>query len=228
MIQAVLFDFNGVVIDDEALQMKAYQECLRGAGVELTEADYYGSLGMDDPTFVRAAFERAGRELDDETLRATIERKTELHRGLMEDGLPLFPGAVNFIKALGHFYPLGLVSMARRTEIDYALGRAGLERVFEVVVSAEEAPRCKPDPCCYERALEMLNRNRAGAHVLPLRPEECLAVEDSPPGVASARAAWMHRLAVTNTVADREPSEAGAEDVSRYLGDWTVDARRHL
>ena len=65
MIQAVLFDFNGVIIDDEPLQMKAYQEALGAEGIELTEEDYYGSLGTDDVTFVRAAYERAGRELDD-------------------------------------------------------------------------------------------------------------------------------------------------------------------
>jgi HAD superfamily hydrolase (TIGR01509 family) len=228
MIQAVLFDFNGVVIDDEALQMKAYQEGLRDAGIELTEEQYYDSLGMDDVTFVRVAFERAGKELDEETLRALIERKTELHRGLLEEGLPLFPGVVNFLKALHHAYPLGLVSMARRTEIDYALERAGLGETFEVVVSAEDAPRCKPDPACYERALELLNRNRAGAHVLPLRAAECLAVEDSPPGVASARAAGMRTLAVTNTVAERPLREAGAEVVTHSLADWTLDAVRHV
>jgi beta-phosphoglucomutase len=228
MIQAVLFDFNGVVIDDEPLQMKAFQEVFRGEGIDLTEEDYYGSLGMDDATFVRAAFERAGREADDAQAEAVIARKSELHRGLMKDELPLFPGVVNFVKALRHVYPLGIVSMARRSEIDYALERAALANAFEVVVSAEDVKVCKPDPGCYRRALQLLNEARGRAHVLPFRPEECLVIEDSPPGVRAARSAGMRALGVTNTVAEPLLREAGAEVVTHSLFDWTTDAVRHV
>ena len=229
MIQAVFFDFNGVVIDDEPLQMKAFEEVLRGEGVSLTEEEYYGSLGMDDATFVRAAFERAGREADAAKVEEFIDRKTDIHRALMKDELPLFPGVVNFIKALRHRYPLGLVSMARRSEIDYALERAGLQNAFEVIVSAEHVQVCKPDPACYNRALKLLNETRQSrAHVLPLRSAECLAIEDSPPGIAAARAAGMRTLAVTNTVAERLLREAGAEVVTPSLADWTTDAVHHV
>ena len=229
MIQAVLFDFNGVVIDDEPLQMKAFQEVLRGDGVSLTEEEYFGSLGMDDATFVRAAFGRAGRVADAAKVEEVIDRKTDIHRGLMKDELPLFPGDVNFIRALRHRSPLGLVSMARRSEIDYALERAGLQNAFEVIVSADDVQVCKPDPACYTRALKLLNETRQSrAHVLPLRPAECLAIEDSPPGVAAARAAGMRTLAVTNTVAERLLREAGAEHVTRSLADWTTDAVHHV
>jgi beta-phosphoglucomutase len=227
MIQAVLFDFNGVIIDDEPLQMKAFQAVLGEEGITLTEEDYYGSLGMDDVTFVRAAYERAGRELDDEKLRSLIERKTALHREAMKDGLPLFSGVVTFIKALGRSYPLGLASMAHRVEIDYALERASLKCAFEVIVSADDSPVCKPDPFCYNRALELLNKNRSGA-VLPLRPEECLVIEDSPPGIKAARAAGMRTLAVMGTVGEKPLRDAGAEIVTPSLADWTVDAVRHL
>ena len=68
MIQAVFFDFNGVIVDDEPLQLEVYKEVLGGEGLTVTEADYYASLGMDDFTFVRAAFARAERELTDEGL----------------------------------------------------------------------------------------------------------------------------------------------------------------
>src|SRR5919107_1206960 len=169
MIQAVFFDFNGVIVDDEPLQMKAYQEVLGREGLTLTEADYYGSLGMDDVTFVRSAFERAGRELDDETLARVVEGKTAAHRKLLEGELPLFPGVVNFIKALSRRYSVGLVSMARRTEIDHVLGRAALADYFNVVVSAEDATACKPDPSCYNSGLEFLNRKRGESQIIPLR-----------------------------------------------------------
>ena len=228
MIQAVFFDFNGVVIDDEPLQMKAFQEVLRGDGVSLTEEEYYGSLGMDDATFVRAAFGRAGREADGAKVEEVIDRKTEIHRALMKDGLPIFPGVVNFIKALRHRYPLGLVSMARRSELDYALEPAGLANAFEVIVSADDVQVCKPDPACYNRALKLLNEARGRAHVLPFRAAECLAIEDSPPGVSAARAAGMRTLAVTNTVGEPPLREAGAEVVTHSLADWTTDAVHHV
>ena len=98
MIQAVLFDFNGVVIDDEPLHRKAYQEALAAEGISLTDSEYYDSLGMDDETFVRAAFGRAGRELSDEMMRAVIERESALHRQMIDGELPLFPGVVRSSK----------------------------------------------------------------------------------------------------------------------------------
>lgn len=96
-------------------------------------------------------------------------------------------------------------------------------------MSADDVRVCKPDPACYNRALKLLNETRQSrAHVLPLRPAECLAIEDSPPGVASARAAGMRTLAVTNTVAERLLREAGAEIVTHSLADWTTDAVHHV
>lgn len=228
MIQAVFFDFNGVIIDDEPLQMKAYQEVLGREGLTVTEADYYGSLGMDDRAFVHAAYERAERELDDEALARVIEGKTAAHRKLLEGELPLFHGVVNFIKALKRGHSLGLVSMARRTEIDHVLERAGLQRYFDVLVSAEDVTACKPDPSCYNSGLEFLNQRRGEAHIIPLRPDECLVIEDSPPGIRSARGAGMRTLGVTNTVPDRALREAGADSVTRSLADWTPDAVHHV
>ncbi len=228
MIQAVFFDFNGVIIDDEPLHMRAYTDALKEEGIELTREDYIASLGMDDVTFVRAAYERAERELSDEVLGRIIEAKTAAHRKLLEGELPLFPGVVTFIKALKRHHSLGLVSMARRTEIDHVLERAALASYFDVIVSAEDATACKPDPSCYNSGLELLNRRRGEAHVIPLRPDECLVVEDSPPGIRSARAAGMRTLGVTNTVSDRALREAGADSVTRSLADWTTDAVHHV
>lgn len=229
MIQAVFFDFNGVLIDDEPLHMKAYTEALRAEDIELTERDYMDSLGMDDETFVRAAFERAERELTDDAMRRVITNEAARHRELLGDAPPLFPGVVTFTKALSHHYALGLVSMASREQIDYTLRLAKLDGLFSVIVSAEDSRVCKPDPHCYTRALELLNERRARtAHVLPVRPEECLAIEDSPQGIRSARAAGMRTLGVTNTVPEKALREAGAEVVTGNLADWTADAVHHL
>lgn len=228
MIQAVFFDFNGVVVDDEPLQMKAYQEVLGREGLTVSEEEYYGSMGMHDVAFLRAAYARGERELDDDTLRRVIEAKSDAHRKLLGEEPPLFPGVVTFVKAISRRYPIGLVSMARRTEIDYVLGRASLASYFSVVVSAEDSAAHKPDPFCYNCALAKLNAKRGEAHILPLRADECLVVEDSPPGIQAARAAGMRTLGVTNTVADAALREAGADAVTHSLADWTPDAVHHV
>jgi HAD superfamily hydrolase (TIGR01509 family) len=228
MIQAIFFDFNGVIIDDEPLQLKAYQEVLQSAGITLTEEDYYGALGTDDRTFIRQAFERSGKPLTDDAMASLIERKTELHRKEIEDELPLFSGVVTFIKAASRHFALGLVSMARRVEIEHVLERAGLQAHFSVVVSAEDAHTCKPDPCCYRRALELLTERRREERKLPLLPAECLVIEDAPPGIEAGLAAGMRTLGVTNTVNAAQLRAVGAHVVTASLADWTVDAVHHV
>ena len=228
MIQAIFFDFNGVIIDDEPLQMKAYQEVFAPYGVPLSEAQYYDALGMDDRAFVQAAFECAGKELTLETRQAVSEAKLLVHRKLMTDELPLFPGVVTFLKAAARSFPLGLVSMATREEIRYVFDRAGLESLFSVIVSAEDVNVCKPAPDCYQRALNKLNEKRLNNRLLPVLAAECLVVEDSPPGIQSGRGAGMRTLGVTNTVSEAQLRAAGAEVVTPSLADWNVDAVRHL
>ena len=228
MIQAIFFDFNGVIIDDERLQMAAYQEVLREHAIELTEADYFGALGMDDKTFVRAAFARAKKALTDEVLSAVLSAKGVEHRKLIEAELPLFPGVVTFLKAASRSYPLGLVSMASLSEIDYVLERAKLRSLFAVVVSAEDVTVCKPAPDCYRIALEKLNEQRRSNRQAPVTARDCLVVEDSPPGIESGKQAGMRTLGVTNTVAEAALRAAGADVVTPNLADWSVDAVRHV
>ncbi|MBX5478042.1 MAG: HAD family phosphatase [Pyrinomonas methylaliphatogenes] len=228
MIRAILFDFNGVIIDDEPLQLQAYQEALKPEGIALTEEDYYNSLGTDEVTFVIQAFARAGKELSDEALTRVLKRKTELHRRMLEGEPPLFPGVINFIKACARRYTLGIVSMSRRREIADILNRTGLETTFTVIVSAEDVQLCKPNPECFNRAFRLLNEARYRRGESQLSPAECLAIEDSPPGVRAARAAGMRTLAVTNTVSAHLLREAGAEIVTPNLADWTPEAIHRL
>ena len=221
-------DFNGVIIDDEPLQLKAYRDVLLSHGIKITDEDYYSLLGTDDRAFVRACFKRAGKPLDDETLKAMIERKSELHRDAITQDLPLFPGVLTFIKAAARRYHLGVVSMARRVEIDYVLKRAHLDDAFTAIVSAEDVEACKPDPCCYRRALDLLNEKRRNDRELPLLSKECLVIEDAPPGIQSGRAAGMRSLGVTNTVSAEALRAAGADVVTQSLADWTIDAVHHV
>lgn len=228
MIKAIFFDFNGVIIDDEPLQMAAYQEILREQGIELTESDYYSALGMDDKNFVRAAFERGNKKLTNEVLSMMLEEKTIRHRKLIEDELPLFSGVVTFLKATSRSYAIGLVSMATGREIEYVLDRTNLRSLFSVVVSAEDVNVCKPAPDCYRMGLDRLNDKRREERLLPLLPRECLVIEDSPPGIESGRLAGMRLLGITNTVSAEHLRAAGAEVVTPSLADWTVDSIHHV
>ena len=224
MIEAIFFDFNGVIIDDERLQMAAYQNVLKPHGIDLTEAAYFSALGMDDKTFVRSAFTKAGKQLSETTLHCLLEEKAALHRGLIEEELPLFPGVVTFLKASARRYALGLVSMASPEEIGYVLDRARLKTLFTVIISADDVCECKPASECYDGALHKLNLQRQEHRRLPLLPVECLVIEDSPPGIQSGSAAGMRTLGITNTVSEDELRAAGADVVTHSLADWTVAA----
>ena len=226
MIKAIFFDFNGVIIDDERIQMKAFQEVLRTHDVNITEEWYFDSLGMDDRTFVRSMFSRAGKPLTDQVQASVIEAKTALHREIIKDELPLFPGVLTFLKATAREFQLGLVSMANQTEVGYVFERANLTPLFSVVVTAEDTSVCKPAPDCYACGLDKLNQKRQHERLLPLLPAECLAIEDSPPGIESARGAGMRTLGVTNTVGEKELRAAGADVVTGSLADWNADAVR--
>jgi len=224
MIQAIFFDFNGVIIDDELLQMKAYEEILREHNIALTQALYFSALGMDDKTFVRAMFERAGKSLSEEVLGSVLQRKTDLHRKMIENELPLFPGVLKFLKATARHFSLGLVSMATDYEIGYVIDRAKIRNLFSVLVTADEVSVCKPAPDCYQCGLETLNEKRRDDRLPPLLPNQCLAIEDSPPGIQSARTAGMRTLGITNTVGEADLRSAGADVVTKSLADWSVDA----
>ncbi len=227
MIKAIFFDFNGVIIDDETIQMKAYEEVLKGHQITLTEELYFGALGMDDKTFVRSMFQHAKKPISDSVLGEIQAAKTDLHRQMIED-LPLFPGVQTFLKAASRGFELGLVSMANLTEVSYVFQRANLTPLFSVIVTAEDAAVCKPAPDCYLKGLEKLNEKRQRERKLPLLASECLGIEDSPPGIQSARAAGMRTLGVTNTVSADKLRDAGADVVTASLADWTVASVERL
>ena len=228
MIQAILFDFNGVIIDDERIHLRAYREVLQAHDVELKEEDYFQCLGMDDVAFTRAAFARAGREVDDETTRDIIDREHALHRSIIEAEVPFGAGVVTFIREAARKFQLGIVSMAELAEIEHVLGPANLLPRFSVIVTAVPGLKHKPAPDCYLRGLELLNEKRRSERQLPLLPQECLVIEDAPPGVQAGRGAGMKTLAVTNTVAEPLLRSAGADVVTASLADWNTDAVKHV
>jgi beta-phosphoglucomutase len=183
MTAAILFDFNGVIIDDESQHCEALIATLGELACELDRDTYYRDyLGFDDRECFRCAFGRAGRPLDEPALLDAIGRKNARYERAVRDSLRLVPGAADFIESAAlDAFQLAIVSGALRREIELVLELAGLRQHFAEIVAAEDVSACKPDP-------QGFNRARAA---LELAPHRCIAIEDSLPGLAAARAAGI-------------------------------------
>jgi HAD superfamily hydrolase (TIGR01509 family) len=183
MTAAILFDFNGVIIDDEPQHCDALVATLAEYGYALDPEAYYREyLGFDDRECFRFSFGRMGRPVDEPALAEAIERKHAHYAQAVRSSLRLVAGAREFVEAAAlDGYQLAIVSGALRREIELGLELAGLRPHFAEIVSAEDVSACKPDPQGYNRA-------RAA---LAVAPNRCVVVEDSLPGLAAARAAGL-------------------------------------
>ena len=163
--------------------------------------------------------------MTDPVLETVLGAKTDLHRQMIEDELPLFPGVLTFLKAASRHFSLGLVSMANKVEVGYVFQRANLTPLFSIIVTAEDASVCKPAPDCYLAGLTKLNEKRQRERKLPLLASECLAIEDSPPGIrVGACRGNATRWELRTLFLRRHLRAAGADVVTASLADWTVDA----
>jgi HAD superfamily hydrolase (TIGR01509 family) len=198
MLRAVIFDFNGIIVDDEPIHFELFQRVLGEEGIGLTEEDYYARyLGFDDRGAFKAAYTDHGRSLDEDKLAQLIDRKAVYYRELIRSKLRLFPGVKELVPALARQVPLALASGALRHEIDTILSDIGLRDYFSAVVSAEDVAAGKPDPEIFLKALAQLNLRSANGR--PIHPAECVVIEDSKEGVRGAQRAGMKCLAVTNS-----------------------------
>ncbi len=201
MLRALLFDFNGILVNDEPLHYELFRRVLGEEGVELSREDYYGLyLGYDDRDCFAAVLTAAGEPCAPERLVRLIARKAAYYRDeIRRDGYPLFPGGAELAReaALAGL-TLALVSGALREEVVGGLAQAGIGPLFKHLVTADDVERGKPDPEGYAAALAALNAEPP----LPARlihPHECVAIEDSPAGLAAAAACGLRTLGVAHT-----------------------------
>ncbi|MSO35160.1 MAG: HAD family hydrolase [Acidobacteria bacterium] len=200
-VQAIVFDFDGVIADSERLHLKSYQDILAPEGITISNEDYYAKyLGYDDVGVFKALGKDQGVPMDDGRVRTLIERKGERYESLAAAGEMLFPGAADFIRAAAAVVPIAVASGALTHEIDDVLERAGLRSLFSVVVGADQTERSKPNPEPYLTAFAQL-RQRSGLDLMPWRS---VAIEDSKWGLMSARGADLRCVAVTNTYSAAE------------------------
>ena len=228
MIQAILFDFNGVVIDDERIQMKAYQEVFAEKDIDLTEDAYFECLGLSDAVFAQTIFEKSGRKATNEEIALVTAGKTARWKELIEDKIPIFEGVEDFLKRMNGGFTVGLVSMAKREEIDHVLAKTGLGECFEAIVSAEDVATTKPDPACYREGFKRIDLAVVRKGNSPITRRQCVVIEDSPAGIQSAKSARLKALGVTNTVDDKSLRDAGADAVTSDLRDWNAESLRRV
>jgi HAD superfamily hydrolase (TIGR01509 family) len=203
VLRAVLFDFNGVLVDDEPIHLEMFQRVLADEGISLTAEDYYARyLGLDDRSCFAAVLAAAGQEATvPRLMRLTARKSSYYQERIRERGYPFFPGAVELaqeLAAAGRM--LGVVSGALRDEVEGGLRQAGLRERFKVLVTAEDVSEGKPDPEGYLRALEELNSFPPLPERL-IHPHEVLAVEDSLAGLAAAADVGLVTLGVAHTYA---------------------------
>jgi HAD superfamily hydrolase (TIGR01509 family) len=207
MTAGILFDFNGVIVDDEPQHCDALIATLGDYGYTLDRDAYYRDyLGFDDRECFRFTFDRMGRAVDEPALLEAIEQKNRHYERALRDSMRLVPGATDFIESAAlDGFQLAIVSGALRREIELVLDLAGLRAHFSEIVAAEDVSACKPDPQGYNRARAQLG----------LAPARCMVIEDSLPGLAAARAAGLRCAMLTTS--HGEEACVGADLVWRDL-----------
>lgn len=201
MLRAILFDFNGVLVDDEPLHQAIFSRVLREEGLGLRVEDYFDQfLGLDDRRCFAAAFEEAGHHVEPARVMRLVARKASYYQErIRTEGFPFFPGALDLVRAAAESgLTLGVVSGALRAEVEGALRQGGIAHLFKTLVAAEDVTEGKPHPEGYRRALDELN----GLPPFPPRlfhPHEVLAIEDSPWGLEAATGAGLVTLAVAHS-----------------------------
>jgi HAD superfamily hydrolase (TIGR01509 family) len=214
VIEAVVFDLDGVLLQSEEVWDAVRERYVRERGGRYDEEVQRAMMGMSAPEWSRFLHEEAGVPDDPDAInRAVVERMLAAYR----EELPLLPGARKVVRRSAAAFPLALASSSNREIFEAVLELAGLTSCFRATVSSEEVERGKPAPDVY---LEAAGR-------LGTAPESCAAVEDSHAGIRSAKAAGMRVVAIPNPSypPDKE-ALALADAVVDSLDDLTVEVLR--
>lgn len=206
MLRAILFDFNGVIADDETAHVESFCQALQEYGLALSKAEYYGTyLGMDERSCTALLLTARDGKSEAGLVRQVQDRKAELFRLHPAAQKPeLFPGVIEFVQAARPLCRMAIASGGRREQINRALRGTVIEQAVDLIVSADDCPVGKPDPAIYLLTLQRLNDV-----VRPLlRADECLVIEDSKAGIRAAQAAGMPVLALAMTYPSDELCEA--------------------
>lgn len=193
-MRAVIFDFDGVLVDSEPLHFRAMRESLVPEGIVIDNTEYLRNyVAYDDRNAMRLALDQHGRGRDPARVEQLAQRKARVFEQLRRD-VPFFPGARELVRELQREVPLAIASGARCAEIVDILDEGGVRDAFAAIVGADDVARTKPHPEPFLEALRRLQPLAEG-----LEAADCVVLEDTPPGIAAARAAGMTVVGVAHT-----------------------------
>ena len=192
-LKAVLLDFNGVIINDESIHQELIADILISENLRPDESEFQTlCLGRSDRACLRDILAQRGRVVSDKYLDNLIQKKTQAYQQKLEslDDLPIYPGLEEFLTQLQQQgIAIALVTGALRSEVELVLQKSGIAQYFSVIVGGDDITQSKPEPEGYLLAVSQLN----------LQPSECLAIEDSYPGIEAAQKAGIPVVGIANT-----------------------------
>ncbi len=219
---ATLFDFNGVLVDDEAVHLAAFRAVLAPLGITVSDEAYAERyLGFDDVGAFRAILTDARTRATDEDVSRLVAAKVPEYMARIGASLVVFEGAAEIVRRRARLGTVGIVSGALRHEIEHALGVLGVAREVAFIVSAEDTRACKPDPEGYLLGVRALAERGVTSRVV--------VVEDSLAGIEAAKGAGLRCVAVAHSYPIERLREAGADAVVPTLADLddrTMDGGR--
>jgi HAD superfamily hydrolase (TIGR01509 family) len=195
VIEAVVFDLDGVLLDTEELWDEARHQLAEERGAPWPDDAQRAMMGMSSPEWSQYMHEAIGLPEAPEQISGEVVRRLE---ALYRERLPLVPGALEAVRRIGAHWPLGIASSSNRPLIDLFLELTGGRDLFRATVSSEEVERGKPAPEVYVEAARRLGVDRA----------RCAAIEDSENGIRSAAAAGMRVVTIPNRVFPPSEEEA--------------------
>lgn len=199
-LKAVLFDFNGVIINDDFLHEKLIAQLLLEENLLLKVGEYQKfCLGRSDKAGLEDLLIHRGRYVKQEYLERLIKRKTLSYQQQLEslEKLPIYSDTIDFISQLSQTdLKIALVTGAVRADVELVLNKANLVDFFKVTITGDDIKASKPEPDCYLLAVDILNQQYIDIN---LKPSECLVIENTFPGIKAAKLAGMPVVAVAHT-----------------------------
>lgn len=200
MLKAILFDFNGVIINDEGIHQTLINEILLTENLRPDASEYQQfCLGKSDRACLQDILSSRGRVISSDYLDKLIDQKTQDYRRYIEtlETLPIYQGVEDFLKQIQERgLSIGLVTGSLVSEAKFILEKAGIAAYFKVIVGGDEVQVSKPQPEGYLLAVERLNRLDFN---LQLQPSDCLVIEDTPAGIEAGKRAGMQVVGIANT-----------------------------
>jgi len=224
MLRAVIFDFDGVITDSEVLHLRSFNQVLAQHNIKIATKDYYKNyLGLTDLDCFKLLARKGQLRLDGRGIENLVKQKNQVFEKLAKTEGRIIEGVRNFLEMLKqNDIPMAICSGALLAEIELILEEVRLRHFFEVIVSAEQVKKGKPNPEGFLLTLQKLNKKTQS----PIQPNQCIAIEDSHWGLEAAKAAGMHTIAVTNSY-DAEQL-APAEKIVTQLDELSIGELQKL